>query len=338
MRKCVATWAGRMFSRRIWRWVVLLSTICARMNGKKKEGKKYEMRNFWTSHDFRAFKTNKRGFTGGSRERASGEDVKGASQCCTSVNSFRSWMNKWWRQKISSVFALSHLISLAFFALPETSGVRLKKTVNLWDLWKICWLFCYRNKRERMLLCKTWKSAVETSTAKKKLKEMKEGNHWKSCRKIEKITLFIPRITSTSSCSTFSFAFQRKSVLDTNSPCRSRVWSTATMMRRSNPPRTANGNLSGESKWRWKAINFSMSEIYHHDCELYMLLHNPFSLPLILPTNTLLSRLNGMKMWMDRKFHFILSCRTDDDSGRLDSFLLLLAHAERVTSKLLPSL
>lgn len=54
----------------------------------------------------------------------------------------------------------------------------------------------------------------------------------------------MPRIVSTSSCSTLSFAFQRKSVLETNSPWRSRVWRTATMMRRSNPPRQANGNLS----------------------------------------------------------------------------------------------
>lgn len=49
----------------------------------------------------------------------------------------------------------------------------------------------------------------------------------------------MPRIVSTSSCSIFNLAFQRKSVRATKSPCRSRMYSTIAMTSKKNTPRIA---------------------------------------------------------------------------------------------------
>lgn len=59
-------------------------------------------------------------------------------------------------------------------------------------------------------------------------------------------TLFIPRIVSTSSCSTFNFAFHKKSVRATKSPCLSNTCNTIAIKNKNKTPSIAKpiGNCS----------------------------------------------------------------------------------------------
>jgi len=56
-------------------------------------------------------------------------------------------------------------------------------------------------------------------------------------------TLLMPRMVSTSSCSTFNLAFHRKSVRATYSPWRSKVWSTRMMTKSRRNPLISRGKL-----------------------------------------------------------------------------------------------
>lgn len=83
-----------------------------------------------------------------------------------------------------------------------------------------------RSRRQEMLSHVSWKDIFQ--------KDLKTVFAVNICpRKAKKqprtqLTLLIPLIVSTSSCSTFSLAFQRKSVLDVNSIWRSRTCSRIT--------------------------------------------------------------------------------------------------------------
>lgn len=73
------------------------------------------------------------------------------------------------------------------------------------------------------------------------------------------LTLLIPLIVSTSSCSCFNLAFQRKSVLDVNSICLSKIWNNVTATARTKPDLISNGiagNLKPNHSFIW--INFQI--------------------------------------------------------------------------------
>lgn len=108
------------------------------------------------------------------------------------------------------------------------------------------------------------------------------------------LTLLIPLMVSTSSCSTFNLAFHRKSVRDTKSPWRSRICKTTAIKMRNSEPSAANpsGNL-------FETLNKEEEKRDSHDIH-FILNRSPVTkLVRLLSSNPLCILLNQV----DRKQH-----------------------------------